>query len=249
MKISKSLILSASVLALSSSLVAFSNESRAAQLGIVQTVANATMVYSSPAARSQNRTLLPGTNWKYFKVVNYKGNRWYNLGGNQWVNGSQVTEISTYIQPTISGVSQATGVATVTYRTPIVVWAVPGVRPIKKYLPTFSSWRYFKIATTRDGETWYNLGGNQWVPSRYVNYGQDPRIGHISPVVKAGKVATVNRSGARIFQGGNSPKSVPTNRILPAGSRWKVFGSKNYGILMYNLGGQQWVRADTVSLN
>lgn len=248
MKLSKSILLSAGVLALSTGLAGLTNQVHAASAGVVRAIANATMVYSSPASHSQNRTLAPGSTWKYFKVVNYRGEKWYNLGGNQWVNGSQVAEVAENSKTKTKAASDASGIATVTYRTPIVVWAEPGARPTGRYLPRQSSWRYFKIAVTNDGEIWYNLGGNQWIPRRYVNFGQDPRIGHVAPIVKAGKIATVNRGGARIFRGDNSPASVATNRVLPAGSRWKVFGSKNYGILMYNVGGQQWVRADAVSI-
>lgn len=144
------------------------------------------------------------------------------------------------------------GVAKVTYKTPIVVWSAPGQKPIHKYLPRNSSWRYFKVANTADGQSWYNLGGNQWIPSRYVNYGQDPQIGFSAPSVKKGAIATVRASkGTRIYRNAGvagGTKTEATSRVLPQGSRWKVFDSVNYGVPFYNLGGNQWVNALDVSV-
>jgi hypothetical protein len=140
------------------------------------------------------------------------------------------------------------GIATVTYRTPIVVWAEPGAHPTKRYLPRNSQWRYFKIAQTADGENWYNLGGNQWVPQKYINQNQDPHIGHYSdaslPVVNGmlvkRQVVTINNTkGKGAYVVDRNGKS--TGRLLPNGSRWQSFGFINNGELLLNLGGNQWV--------
>ena len=139
------------------------------------------------------------------------------------------------------------GIARVTYKTPIVVWAQPGQHPINKYLPRNSGWKYFKVVQTADGQYWYNLGGNQWIPSRYVNYGQDPGIGFIAPTVNKNTIVTVtNPKGTRIYKNAElagGTKTAATSRVLPQGSSWKVFNSINYGVPYYNLGGNQWVSA------
>lgn len=154
---------------------------------------------------------------------------------------------------TITQTYQLQGIATVTYHTPIVVWSHPGQHPIHKYLPTHSSWRYFKVVQTADGESWYNLGGNQWIPSKYVNFNQDPAIGHKAPVVSNRSVATITAArGARIYRNvsvAGGTKAVATNRILHHGSRWKIFATINNGVPAYNLGGNQWVYATDVSVN
>ncbi|MCI1290199.1 MAG: hypothetical protein LKG31_01215 [Lactobacillus sp.] len=143
------------------------------------------------------------------------------------------------------------GTARVTYKTPIFVWAEPGAKPTKRYLPRNSAWKYFKVVATSDGQYWYNLGGNQWIPSRYVNFGQDPQIAHYTPAYHQGSVATViSKNGARVYLGSASdPSAKATSRVLRRGSKWKVFGSKNYGLGMYNVGGNQWVQALDVSVN
>lgn len=134
------------------------------------------------------------------------------------------------------------GTATVTYRTPIVVWAEPGAHPIHKYLPKYSSWRYFKITKTADGQQWYNLGGNQWVPAKYINYGLAPSLEkwRASGMFISYKVVTIqNNNGKGTYVTdiyGNSK-----GRLLPNGSRWKSYGFIDHGALMYNLGGDQWI--------
>ncbi|MCH3990330.1 MAG: SLAP domain-containing protein [Lactobacillus sp.] len=255
MKFTKTLLASSAALALSGAAFAISNQAQAAtSLGVVQTTDPATLVYSQPKPSKDTikKTLKQGTSWKYFIKQNINGETWYNLGGSQWVMGSQLKEVLGNSQSSskVESVSKdLQGVATVTYRTPIVVWAEPGAHPTGRYLPRNSSWKYFKVVTTTDGESWYNLGGNQWIPERYVNYNQDPHIGHVAPVIPKGTVATVSRGGARVYVGGGTPNETATKRVLPAGSRWKVFDSKNYGVLMFNVGGNQWIRADQVSVN
>lgn len=255
MKLTKILLASSAAMALSGAALLVSNQAQAAtSLGVVQTTDPATLVYSQPKPSKETikKTLKQGTNWKYFVKKTVNGQTWYNLGGDQWVLGAQLKEVSANSQTSSNIESESndlTGVAIVTYKTPIVVWATPGANPTKRYLPRNSAWKYFKVVTTKDGQNWYNLGGNQWTPQKYVNYGQDPHIDHIAPVIPKGTVATVSKGGARVYVGQYTPNEKATNRILPAGSRWKVFDSKNYGVLMYNVGGNQWIRADQVSLN
>lgn len=270
MGISKSIFLSASLLAVVGSLAASqavnaattqtnsANKPVTAQAtsarttdrkGVVMVAANATVLYDSPnAQQSELRTLLPGSEWKFFKIVTNDRGTWYSLGGNQWVNGAQVNEINANNNSsTVTRVSNdLKGITLVTRRT--AVWRAPGAGRTSRYLPAGTSWRFFKVATTKDGKNWYNLGGNQWVVSKDMDYGQDPHFGHVAPSYNRKSVATVQRGGARVYHGDAGPYDVATKRVLPAGSRWKVFNSKNYGVPMYNLGGNQWVKAFDVSV-
>lgn len=270
MRISKSIFLSASLLAMAGFLAAgqtvnaatakttsaskpvatqSTSERTTNRKGVVMAAANATVLYDSPdAQQSELRTLMPGSEWKFFKIVTNDRGTWYNLGGNQWVNGVQVNEINpNNNSSTVTRVSNdLKGTTLVTRRT--AVWRAPGAGRTSRYLPAGTAWRFFKVATTKDGENWYNLGGHQWVVSRDMDYGQDPHFGHIAPSYNRRTVATVQRGGARVYRGDAGPYDVATRRVLPAGSRWKVFNSKNYGVPMYNLGGNQWVNALDVSL-
>jgi hypothetical protein len=213
------------------------------------------VLYSDPVYETKTSRFLPaGSTWKVSGQYGH-GVRWYKVGSNQWI---KVVDAS-LTAPTTSNKSNQgdqhvldlQGTARVTYKTPIVVWAEPGAKPTKRYLPKDSAWKYFKVVETSNGEFWYNLGGNQWIPGRYVNFGQDPRIAHYTPAYHRGSVATVtSKTGARIYLGSSSdPSAKATSRVLPRGSRWKVFGSKNYGLGMYNVGGNQWVHALDVSVN
>ena len=169
------------------------------------------------------------------------------------VASSTTTYAATNPSTQIARTYQLKGIATVTYKTPIVVWSHPGQHPIHKYLPRHSSWQYYKVVETADGETWYNLGGNQWVPGKYINFNQDPAIGRPAPVVSNRSVATVSAThGARIYKNvsvAGGQKAVATNRVLPRGSRWKIFATINNGVPAYNLGGNQWVYGTDVTIN
>lgn len=39
------------------------------------------------------RRLAKGTRWVFFKITNYNGRNWYNLGGNQWVDANYVKQV------------------------------------------------------------------------------------------------------------------------------------------------------------
>ncbi|QNQ81224.1 hypothetical protein [Lactobacillus sp. PV034] len=166
---------------------------------------------------------------------------------------STATAQATSPATTITQTYQLQGTATITYHTPVVVWSKPGMHPIHKYLPSHSSWRYFKVVQTADGQSWYNLGGNQWIMGKYVNFNQDPAIGRQVPIVSNHSVATVTATrGARIYKNvslAGGTKSVATGRVLRHGSRWKIFATINNGVPAYNLGGNQWVYATDVSVN
>jgi hypothetical protein len=222
------------------------------------------ILYSSPNTATKTSRVLPnGSRWKVSLLLD-NGLLWYRVGSNQWIlesdanyeeNKKNTSSVST---PTTSNTQtfNTRGVATVTYRTPIVVWATPGADPTSRYLPRNSAWRYFKVVVA-NGQYWYNLVGNQWIPQQYVNNNQDPLIGHynkttntnttsnsnyLNGMVIQHKTVTVQNSNGRGTYVRNS-KGVSTGRLLPNGSRWKSFGYINNGFLMYNLGGNQWIYA------
>jgi hypothetical protein len=219
-------------------------------------------LYSDPNKEVKTDRVLPsGSRWKVSLILD-NGLLWYKVGRNQWISAadseldssktSQATDNKQTTKPTTGKDEPITGVVVVTYKTPIVVWAEPGAHPTKRYLPRNSAWRYFKVRQTSDGNNWYNLGGNQWVPQDYVNNGQDPHIGHYAKqepanpatdgMVLRRQVVTINNTqgkGAYVLD--RNGKS--TGRLLPNGSRWKSYGYINNGILQYNLGGDQWVDA------
>ena len=66
-------------------------------------------------------------------------------------------------------VIKAKGVLTINARPDygVAIWTVPGKKRTSRYLQNGTSWKFFKIAMI-NGEKWYNLGGNQWVPAKAV---------------------------------------------------------------------------------
>ena len=66
-------------------------------------------------------------------------------------------------------VIKAKGVLTINARPDygVAIWTVPGKKRTSRYLKNGTSWKFFKIAMI-NGEKWYNLGGNQWVPAKAV---------------------------------------------------------------------------------
>lgn len=226
------------------------------------------VLYSSPNTATKTGRVLPsGSRWKVSLLLD-NGLLWYRVGTNQWIlesdanygeNKTNSGSVSTPSTPAASNTQtfNVRGIATVTYRTPIVVWATPGARPTSRYLPRNSAWRYFKVVVA-NGQYWYNLGGSQWIPQQYVNNNQDPLIGHYSKskntnantansnylngmVIKCQTVTVQNSNGRGTYV--RNSKGVSTGRLLPNGSRWKSFGYINNGFLMYNLGGNQWIYA------
>jgi len=72
-------------------------------------------------------------------------------------------------QPSTSGVQKMTGVVQIHYVKGygIAIWAQPGKHPLTKKLAHGTSWKVF-AKTTLNGKVWYNLGGNQWLDSKYA---------------------------------------------------------------------------------
>lgn len=198
-------------------------------------------VYSQPSLETPTSQTLPnGSRWKAFESLVRGGINWLKLGTNQYVRGFEISPdfstASSTSKPQVK-ISSEVGTAKVTYKTPIVVWANPGSHPLGRYLPIGSNWKFFKIAEVNE-ENWLNLGGNQWIPQKYVTLGQDPRIGFYIPIVKRGATAKItNPQGAKLYnRAGKYLK-----RVLPYGSNWKVFSSYNDGVAMLNVGGNQWI--------
>lgn len=225
-------------------------------------------LYSDPDKGTKtNRVLKDGTSWKVLAERN-NGELWLNLGGNQWIcstdnygnstvkevenahsskpgtktpaktdgNKSETSATTAYTQ------TPEKGIATVTYKTPIVVWAEPGAKPTKRYLPRNSSWKYFAKATV-NGQTWYNLGGNQWIPLAYIRVsGQQITQTEIDQELAKRTSGTVVVAYATPIVVWSQPGKNPTKKYLRNKTAWHFFKKTEVnGTTWYNLGGNQWV--------
>jgi phage-related protein len=124
--------------------------------------------------------------WQVFLKTKDDSNvTWYNLGGDQWVSSQfvQFDKQSAYTY------TPARGVGTVNHDTKVengknkgqyegvAVWSEPHYgKPshVVKYVYHGQRYKIFKEANN-NGTTWYNLGGNQWIDSQYMDFAKDDR--------------------------------------------------------------------------
>ena len=125
--------------------------------------ADGAVVYSDAATTKGSSTTLDNTTaWKFHSVVKDSAGKIvaYNLGGKQYVKASEVST---------SPVKAQAGVFTVHYPANSK-WSIAVYNSnlkVVKLIPAKSSWLTFGTKTLKDGKSYYNLGGNQWVRTDY----------------------------------------------------------------------------------
>lgn len=139
-------------------------------------------VWNAPTeaqGKTTGQILKTVSRWKVTGIATINSHRWLRVGTNQWIDSNHVTldsqkSVANTVDkpkstPTTSNASKTSGVLTINYRDDqaVTVWNQPGGQPTGKYLTNKTSWRFFAVKEDY-GATWYNLGGNQWVPAQYV---------------------------------------------------------------------------------
>ncbi|MFT9040188.1 SLAP domain-containing protein [Schleiferilactobacillus harbinensis] len=125
--------------------------------------ADGAQIYSDQATTSAtDKTLDNTTAWKFHSVVKDSAGKIvaYNLGGKQYVKASEVST---------SPVKAQAGVFTVNYPANSK-WSIAVYNSdlkVQKLIPAKSTWATFGTKTLKDGKSYYNLGGNQWVRTDY----------------------------------------------------------------------------------
>lgn len=127
------------------------------------------------------KVLPTGSAWKVFGKTTIDGVAYYNLGGNQFVTASdgsfstKPAKPAKPAKPTLPKPTKFTAVGTVHYVRGygIQVWTqshktVKNNNGTSKKLAHGTSWKIFSKVLI-GGETYYNVGGNQWVDSAYIN--------------------------------------------------------------------------------
>ncbi|MCZ3622856.1 glycoside hydrolase family 73 protein, partial [Lactobacillus mulieris] len=219
-------------------------------------------VYSGPATSSVVRptgSVTAGQVITVDKTITYKNGMSYMHTGNGWISGSLLfggsSQSPVNEQPGTSS-NSGSPIAKITYSSPVYVWEGPNKNITSRTLSVGSSWKIFG-KTTVNGETWYNLGGNQWILGKYVyatglssvpavsvntssttttNTGTKPSNFVSERTVK--KVNYVPGYGIMLWK---NPGSGMLGRYLEHGSRWQVYGYVTVnGNKWYNLGGDQW---------
>lgn len=230
---------------------------------VMKVTSNGT-VYSGPASPnvvSATGSVTAGQVITVDKTITYKNGMSYMHTGNGWISGSLLAGGSS--QSPVNekpGTSSNSGspIAKITYSSPVYVWEGPNKNITSRTLSVGSSWKIFG-KTTVNGETWYNLGGNQWILAKYVyatGLSSVPTVNTSASTTTTAKTNSNTQSnfvsertvkkvnyvpgyGIMLWK---NPGSEMLGRYLSHGSRWQVYGYVTVnGNKWYNLGGNQWV--------
>lgn len=120
----------------------------------------------------------------------------------------------------------------------VALFDAPNGKPIgDRKLAHGSSWKVTG-QTTDNGQTWYNLGGNQWVSGQYLK--STPPLPE-TPLNTVGTVNYVPGYSIAIWDSYRSDHQF-TGKKLAHGTSWRVYKQViNNGVPWYNLGGNQWI--------
>lgn len=109
------------------------------------------------------------------KVIKFTTAASFAVAGIATLSAAKLNSLSfngTAQASTLQAPAKEIGVVKVNSKTgeSVAVWNSyeDGKQQIGKYLPHQSSWKTYKKVKTVKGETWYNLGGNQWISSDNV---------------------------------------------------------------------------------
>ena len=127
-------------------------------------------VWSTPGGNGSNQYLPHGTAWKIDQKATFKdGSIWYRVGKDQWVDGSYIkfTPVSS------PGMKELKGVGTINYVQGYSVNVYRGAEASGEnwtgnQLKHGTKWRVYG---EKDG--FYNLGGDQWVSTKYISFQKD----------------------------------------------------------------------------
>lgn len=229
---------------------------------VMKVTSNGT-VYSGPASPnvvSATGSVTAGQVITVDKTITYKNGMSYMHTGNGWISGSLLAGGSS--QSPVNekpGTSSNSGspIAKITYSSPVYVWEGPNKNITSRTLSVGSSWKIFG-KTTVNGETWYNLGGNQWILAKYVYATGLSSVPTVNTSASTTTTAKTNSNTQSNFVSERTVKKVNyvpgygimlwknpgsgmLGRYLAHGSRWQVYGYVTVnGNKWYNLGGNQW---------
>lgn len=125
-------------------------------------VTKTTQVLSAPNGQKLNQQVEAGSAFVVIDSKYANGNLYYEISNGKWIMAKYTTQEAQ--------ITAKTGVLTINSKPDygVAVWRVPGQDQISgKFLKDGSSWRYFRVANV-NGQTWYDLGGNQWISAKSV---------------------------------------------------------------------------------
>lgn len=125
-------------------------------------VTKTTQVLAGPDGQKLDQRVEAGSEFVVIASKYANGNLYYEISNGKWIMAKYTTQEAQ--------VTAKSGVLTINSKPDygVPVWRVPGQDQISgKFLKDGSSWRYFRVANV-NGQTWYDLGGNQWISAKSV---------------------------------------------------------------------------------
>ena len=125
-------------------------------------VTKTTQVLSGPDGQKLGQRVEVGSEFVVIASKYADGNLYYEISNGKWIMAKYTTQEAQ--------ITAKSGVLTINSKPDygVAVWRVPGQDQISgKFLKDGSSWRYFRVANV-NGQTWYDLGGNQWISAKSV---------------------------------------------------------------------------------
>ncbi len=125
-------------------------------------VTKTTQVLSGPDGQKLDQRVEAGSAFVVIASKYANGNLYYEISNGKWIMAKYTTQEAQ--------ITAKSGVLTINSKPDygVAVWRVPGQDQISgKFLKDGSSWRYFRVANV-NGQTWYDLGGNQWISAKSV---------------------------------------------------------------------------------
>ncbi len=125
-------------------------------------VTKTTQVLSAPNGQKLNQQVEAGSAFVVIASKYANGNLYYEISNGKWIMAKYTTQEAQ--------ITAKSGVLTINSKPDygVAVWRVPGQDQISgKFLKDGSSWRYFRVANV-NGQTWYDLGGNQWISAKSI---------------------------------------------------------------------------------
>ncbi|MHA3065488.1 hypothetical protein [Lacticaseibacillus saniviri] len=165
----------------------------------------------------------------------------------QWVKAGVMTGIvltGLAIAQQTQSVDAATNVGTVNYvqGQGVAVYNDWTGKATGKYLKTGTNWTVQYATWSNYGKTFgygLDLGGNQWVLSRYLDLKYENSTQKLNSVVK---INYVPGYGIAVWNSPKSGRHVTKHALLKHGTSWKaVSRAVVNGHAWYNLGGNQWL--------
>ena len=130
------------------------------------------LVYSADGEYGQLGSIL-----NIIAETEYNGEIWYLTSDHKWIPSKYTEELVSVDSINqnnnfdFANMKMEKKIGTLTINSKkdnvVTVWTMPGGKPTGRYLANGTSWRYFRV-TKVNGEVWYDLGNNQWVPGKYV---------------------------------------------------------------------------------